>query len=219
MIRESTSIVLAGAGDLGRDALSVFHGVGPGEGREAVRVLGFVDDRPELVGAEILGFPVLGGLAWFDTAPPGVRALVTVGDPMARRRLAERLEGMDVPFAKAVHPSVSSTPWVTLGEGSLVMAGTSLTVNVTVGRHAVINPGCTVAHDVVIGDFSYLSPGVDLAGGVVLEEDVYMGTGAVVIPGRRVGKGAVVGAGAVVIEDVPPGVTVAGVPARILGES
>jgi sugar O-acyltransferase (sialic acid O-acetyltransferase NeuD family) len=219
VIRESASVVLVGAGDLGRDALSVFHGSERGDGPEVMRVLGFVDERPELAGTQIFDVPVLGGLDWFATMPPGVRALVTVGDPAARRHLAARLGEMDVRFARAVHPSVSATPWLTLGEGSLVMAGTSLTVNVTVGRHVVINPGCTVAHDVEIGDFSYLSPGVDLAGRVVLEEDAYLGTGAVVIPGRRVGRGAVVGAGAVVIEDVPPGVTVAGVPARILGGS
>jgi 2,3,4,5-tetrahydropyridine-2,6-dicarboxylate N-succinyltransferase len=51
---------------------------------------------------------------------------------------------------------------------------------------------------------------------VVLEDDVLIGANAVVLEGVRVGKGSVVAAGAVVIEDVPPGVIVAGVPARVI---
>ncbi|HEU67991.1 MAG TPA: sugar acetyltransferase, partial [Candidatus Acetothermia bacterium] len=45
-----------------------------------------------------------------------------------------------------------------------------------------------------------------------------VGVGASVIPGVRIGAWSVVGAGAAVIRDVAPGSTVAGVPARSLGE-
>ena len=51
---------------------------------------------------------------------------------------------------------------------------------------------------------------------VVIEDDVVIGANAVVIEGVRVGKGSVVAAGAVVIEDVPEGVVVGGIPARVL---
>jgi UDP-2-acetamido-3-amino-2,3-dideoxy-glucuronate N-acetyltransferase len=41
-----------------------------------------------------------------------------------------------------------------------------------------------------------------------------LGSGTIVLGGVRIGAGALVGAGAVVTRDVPPGATVAGVPAR-----
>ena len=43
-----------------------------------------------------------------------------------------------------------------------------------------------------------------------------IGSGALIMGGVTIGAGATVGAGAVVTYDVPPGVTVVGVPARLL---
>lgn len=43
-----------------------------------------------------------------------------------------------------------------------------------------------------------------------------IGSGAVILCGIEIGAGALVGAGAVVTHDIPPGATVAGVPARLL---
>jgi UDP-2-acetamido-3-amino-2,3-dideoxy-glucuronate N-acetyltransferase len=46
-----------------------------------------------------------------------------------------------------------------------------------------------------------------------------IGSGAAILCGVTIGEGALVGAGAVVTRDVPPGATVAGVPARLLARS
>ena len=46
-----------------------------------------------------------------------------------------------------------------------------------------------------------------------------IGSGAVILCGVTIGEGAVIGAGAVVTGDVPAGVTVAGVPARLIRRS
>lgn len=43
-----------------------------------------------------------------------------------------------------------------------------------------------------------------------------IGMGAIVMEGVRVGAGSIVGAGAVVTKDVPSGVVVAGIPAKVL---
>jgi acetyltransferase-like isoleucine patch superfamily enzyme len=56
-------------------------------------------------------------------------------------------------------------------------------------------------------------------GEVVVGERAMVGAGAVVLPGVEIGADARVAANSLVAEDVPPGTTVAGVPAQPVDES
>jgi acetyltransferase-like isoleucine patch superfamily enzyme len=51
---------------------------------------------------------------------------------------------------------------------------------------------------------------------VVIEDDVFIGMNALILKGVRLGAGCVVGAGSVVSDDVAPGTTVAGNPAKLV---
>lgn len=50
----------------------------------------------------------------------------------------------------------------------------------------------------------------------VLEDDVELGAYAQVLGGIRIGRGAKIGAMSVVLQDVPPGATAVGIPAKII---
>jgi acetyltransferase-like isoleucine patch superfamily enzyme len=52
-------------------------------------------------------------------------------------------------------------------------------------------------------------------GPVVIRERAMVGAGAVVLPGVEIGEDAQVAANSLVTDDVPPGATVAGVPATV----
>ena len=98
---------------------------------------------------------------------------------------------------------------------------------VSIGDPVVVEPGVYVAHgQVVVDGLVEIGSGVQLypwvtiglaAGdvrGATIEQDVIIGTGAKVIGPVRIGAGATVGANAVVVDDVAPGATVTGMPAR-----
>lgn len=72
----------------------------------------------------------------------------------------------------------------------------------------------TVHHEAEIGHFCTLAPGAQILGRVILEDRVYIDAGAIVRQRCRIGTGAIIGAGAVVVRDIPPGITVVGVPAN-----
>ncbi len=87
--------------------------------------------------------------------------------------------------------------------------------------------GFVVGETATIGDNVSILQGVTLGGTGKSEEDrhpkidngVLIGAGAIVLGNIRVGECARIGAGSVVVKEVPPRVTVAGVPARIIGEA
>jgi acetyltransferase-like isoleucine patch superfamily enzyme len=56
----------------------------------------------------------------------------------------------------------------------------------------------------------------DQIGDIIIEDGAWLATGVTVVGGVRIGHGSVVAAGSIVTKDVPPGVLVAGVPAKVI---
>ncbi len=85
---------------------------------------------------------------------------------------------------------------------------------ITIERGATVTARSTIlAHDQAM---AYAQNAPDRVAPTVIEEGAFIGVHSVVLPGVRVGKRAIVAAGSVVTKDVPPGETVAGVPARVI---
>ena len=148
-----------------------------------------------------------------DLIPDGSIAILGVGNARIRLDVMTRLEPR-LQFPVLTHPSSEIGDSVELGAGVMVGAGVVTTIDTTVGAGSLLYLNATVGHDVVIGRCSVVLPGAAVSGCVHIGDGVLIGAGAVVIEGLSVGDGARVGAGAVVTRDVPPGVTVSGVPAR-----
>jgi len=77
---------------------------------------------------------------------------------------------------------------------------------ITVEDHAIVGYDATIlCHEFLQDEYR--------TGEVVIGERAMVGAGAVVLPGVEIGEGARVAANSLVARDVPPGETVAGVPA------
>jgi serine O-acetyltransferase len=102
---------------------------------------------------------------------------------------------------------------------------------VSIGDPVIVHPGLCLLHgQIVVDGLVEIHPGVVVAPfvtlglqpnnvvGPTIERGVRIGTGAKVLGPVHVVANAVIGANAVVLDDVPPGVTVVGAPARPVSE-
>ncbi len=109
--------------------------------------------------------------------------------------------------------------------------------NILLGQKCFFNFNCVVLDvcQVKVGDYTLFGPAVQIYTathplnaalrrkqefGKPLEigSDVWVGGGAIICPGVKIGDRAVIGAGSVVTRDVPPGVSAAGNPCRVIRE-
>jgi serine O-acetyltransferase len=107
-----------------------------------------------------------------------------------------------------------------------MLTGIEIHPGATIGRHFFIDHGMgvVIGETAVIGDEVTIYHGVTLGGTTLhkgkrhptLEDGVIVGSGAQILGPITVGAGARIGANAVVLSDVPKGVTMVGIPARIV---
>jgi len=88
---------------------------------------------------------------------------------------------------------------------------------IVIGAGAVVKRGVTIYQDVTLGSRGRSEPSGAGGGYPVVEEDAVIYAGAKIIGPVTIGRGACVAAGALVLEDVPPGMTAVGNPARVVG--
>lgn len=174
---------------------------------------GFIDDNETKWGAKEDEYLVLGDCEYLKQRE-NAYAVCAVGNAKVRRQIIEKLSNGGVRFATIVDPSVILSKSVSIGEGTIICAGTIATVDISIGKHVIINLDCTLGHDDVIGDFVTIYPSVNVSGNVVVGECCELGTGAQIIQGKKIVKNTIVGAGAVVIRDINESGTYVGSPVK-----
>ena len=134
------------------------------------------------------------------------------------KKIVDKLQKYpNVKFATLINLSVMCSRHIAVGAGSVICAGTIITVDVSIGDHVLINLDCTIGHDAVIHDFVTIYPSVNVSGNVMVGEGAELGTGMQIIQGKSIGRESVVGAGAVVVRDIPEKCTAVGSPAKPVG--
>ncbi|NLB74775.1 MAG: acetyltransferase [Firmicutes bacterium] len=203
-------LVVVGAGGFGREVASLIHDVNAI--RSEWQFLGFLDDGVN--GSTVEGYPILGQIDSISTLARPIYAVCAVGDPRLRRKLVSHIQTYDCKFATLIHPTVSKSQYVSIGEGSIICAGTILTTNIKIGKHSILNLNCKVGHDSILGNYTSCMPGVNIAGEVVVGDGSYFGLNACVINRVNIGEWSIIGAGASAVKDIPSRCVAVGVPAK-----
>ena len=143
----------------------------------------------------------------------------------AARALVLRLAGLQIKYPSLVFSPLEIRPIgaskrIHIGRDAFINSGVRFTARfpaeVIIGESVFIGPRCcfeSVNHDLkpdANGDRTTHPESIHIA------DDVWFGANVTILPGVSIGEGSVIAAGAVVASDVPSGVVVGGVPAKII---
>jgi len=199
-----TNIIIIGASGHGKVVADIVAQAGD-------RVIGFLDDNPELP-ETFVGYPMLGSVCDYSKYA-NANFVIAIGNASVREKISLQLAYVN--WYTAVHPTAVISPMGTsVGEGTVVMAHAVINPGSKIGRHCIVNTGATVDHDNVIEDFTHISVGAKLAGTVHVGKRTWVGVGAAVSNNVNICGDCIIGAGAVVVKDISKSGTYVGVPAR-----
>ena len=178
-------------------------------------------DRFRDVGEKTLNYTILGN---DEDLPELIKvhslkgAIVAIGDNFVRAEVAARIMGLcpDLAFVSAIHPKTAVATEVSIGEGTVVMAGVCINSCASVGRFCILNTNASLDHDSKLEDFASLAPGVTTGGNCRIGQYSAVGIGASLIHGVHVGEHSVIGGGSLVMKSIESFVVAYGAPAKVI---
>lgn len=185
---------------------------------EPWNIVGYADDDPTKQGISRGKYRVHGTIEQTASSFAGesVRFVVAVGDNYARERLAMSAESFGWSPATLIHPSSVIAEQAMVGAGTYIAPGCVVCPCARLGRYVLLNMQSLVAHDCSVEDYVQVSPGVKINGECTIRKYASLGSNATIMPRTEVGPRAVVGPSSCVIQNVAPGDSVLGCPAKVI---
>jgi sugar O-acyltransferase (sialic acid O-acetyltransferase NeuD family) len=212
----SRNILLIGSSGHARVVIDIV------EKENRYNIIGLIDTFRN-VGETTLGYAVLGS----DANIPDLAGknnitgfLVTIGDNSVREKAVTNIRKIcpHIPFVSAIHPGADIGKEVSIGCGTVIMAGAVVNPCCSVGEFCIINTNASLDHDSRMGNFSSLAPRVATGGNCSIGNFTAVGIGAVLRHGISIGDNTVIGAGSVVMHNLGDFSVSYGIPARKIRE-
>ena len=116
----------------------------------------FVDDG-QVVGAEICGILVVGGLADLPDLRKEYSLLVVgIGSNQFRAQVYEKAKALGYAFPNIIAPSAYISPYAKLGCGCVVLQNACVQNGASVGNGVLLNAGTEVHCDAAVGDYTLI---------------------------------------------------------------
>jgi UDP-N-acetylbacillosamine N-acetyltransferase len=128
----------------------------------AYQIIGMIDEmNPKRAGSEFAGYKVLGGRETLDNLwERHVRMMIVAfGSCQGRLQVARFLRDQGFELASAVHPRATVAADVSIGAGSVIVAGSVINPAAVIGENVIINTGSSVDHECVIEEGVHIAPG------------------------------------------------------------
>ena len=172
----------------------------------------FLDDNDSL--DKCMGYPVVGKSDRIEEYLNVVDFFVAIGNAKIRKKVMKQLQERNASIVTLIHPAAVIGCRVTIGEGTVVMAGAVINPDTQIGNGCIINTCVSVDHDCQIGDYVHVAVGAHVCGSVNIGERTWVGAGTIVKNNVKICAECMIGAGTVVVKDIDEVGVYIGTPAR-----
>jgi len=185
------------------------------------RIAGLIENTYKKPGLKCCGHEIIGTEESIPVIMKELKVsggIVAIGDNWNRANVAKAIMKVapGFRFVSAVHPSAQIARDVTIGDGTVIMAGTVINTATKIGRFCIINTNASVDHDCIMEDYSSIAPGAAIGGTVTIGAFSAISIGANIVHKVKIGEHTVVGAGATVLNDIPPYAVAYGSPSKVI---
>ena len=188
-------IILIGGGGHCKSVIDVIE-------QEGQFVIAGIVDKTELLGIDVLGYPVIGsdsdlvGLAKIYTY-----ALVTVGQilsPEVRIKLFDIAKKAGFSLPKIISPKAYVSNHTFIGDGTVVMHDAFINAGASVGDNCIINSKAIIEHDCKVSNHCHISTNAVINGGVTIEDGCFIGSGVTTNNSITIKQNSFIKAGSIV---------------------
>jgi len=193
------SLILIGGGGHCKACIDVIE-------QEGSYAIAGILDKAELVGTQVLDYPIIGTDEEIVRLVPDHYFLITVGQiksPVIRITIYNKLKEAGARIATVVSPRAYFSHHARLSEGSIVMHGATINAGATIGNNCIINSHALVEHDAVIHDHCHIATGAIINGGVEVKEQTFIGSRVMTREYITIGARSFVAGGMNIYRDLP----------------
>ena len=164
-------------------------------------IIGIVD-KPELIGTNVLDYPVIGSDSDLDNlAKKYTYALVTIGQiqsPEVRIKLFDIAKKAGFSLPRIISPKAYVSNHTFIGDGTVVMHDALINAGASVGDNCIINSKAIIEHDCKVSNHCHISTNAVINGGVTIEDGCFIGSGATTNNSITIKKNSFIKAGSIV---------------------
>jgi len=186
------------------------------------KIIGITDPYLQ-VGAKIMDYEIIGKQEGIKNLIKHYNidaGLITIGDNWTRKIVLDKIVSIvpDFEFVSTIHPSVIIGKNVTIGKGTIMMAGCIVSPNTSIGEFCFFATGAILEHDCIMGNFSSLSAGSVTGGKVKIGDFTAITLGVTLFDRIEIGEHTVIGSGSLVTKNIPSNCLAYGTPAVVIKE-
>ena len=164
--------------------------------------IGGIVDIPELIGKNVLGYPIIGSDSDLeDLSKTYTYALITLGQirsPELRIKLFNLVKKAGFRFPKIISPKAYVSKHTSIGNGTVIMHDALINAGVHIGENCIINSKALIEHDSKISKHCHISTNALINGGVKIEEGCFIGSGVVTNNSITIKKNSFIKAGSII---------------------